>query len=126
MGGFRRKKDRGGKPKYMSTEKNPGKSPDPLGKLLQNWRINNTLPPRFQERVWKRIESADSRPVRSGAFEWIRGLFARPAFAAVCGALLLFGGLVMGLIRGDKDVARMDRELAQRYVASVNPYTNVD
>jgi hypothetical protein len=101
------------------------KNDDPqLDRLLQTWRVTDPLPPRFQERVWKRIEAAESKTVKPEAANWLAILFARPALATVCAALLLVAGLTTGLLRANHDAAQMNTELAQRYVASVDPYAH--
>ena len=91
-----------------------------LKKLLGEWRVNEPLPPRFQERVWKLIEVADM-PVRESK-SWFAALFMRPAIATVVATLLLLAGLTAGYLRANHDAARMDEQLAHRYVASMNPY----
>jgi hypothetical protein len=102
------------------------KKDDPqLSRLLQNWRVDEPLPPRFQERVWKRIEAAEPLTAKPGV-NWLTIWFARPAFATVCATLLLLTGLTTGFLRAGHDAKRMDTELAQRYVASVDPYAQQD
>jgi hypothetical protein len=101
------------------------KDNDPqLSRLLQTWRVDEPLPPRFQEHVWKRIEAAESKTIGPGISNWLALLFARPAFAKVCAALLLVAGLTTGFLRANHDAAQMNTELAQRYVASVDPYAH--
>ncbi len=91
-----------------------------LSRLLGQWQVNEPLPPRFQERVWKRIEAAEA-PARDPA-SWFAALFLRPAFATVAATLLLLAGATAGYLRAGHDVAHWDKELSQRYVASLNPY----
>ena len=91
--------------------------------LLREWRVNEPLPPRFQERVWKRIETAESAATpASPEFGWLAALFLRPAFATALAALLLAAGTTAGYLRANHDTARWDKQLAQRYVATLNPY----
>jgi hypothetical protein len=98
--------------------------PDPqLRGLLREWRVNEPLPPRFQERVWKRIETAETKAVPAPAFSaWLGALFMRPAFAAVLAALLLAAGTTAGYLRANHDATRWDKQLEQRYVAALDPY----
>src|SRR5450759_4472875 len=100
---------------------NEPKNEDPqLRSVLRQWQVNETLPPRFQERVWKRIEAAEL-PVRETK-SWFAALFLRPAFATVAATLLLLAGFTTGYLRANHDAARMDEQLAHRYVFSMNPY----
>lgn len=96
-----------------------------LKQLLDDWKVREPLPRRFQERVWQRIEAAESRKTGGQATrwtDWLAILFARPAFVTACAALLLVAGLATGLWRANHDSARWNNELAHRYVASVDPY----
>lgn len=91
-----------------------------LKRLLDNWQVNEPLPPRFQERVWKRIEVAEA-PVRETK-SWFAALFLRPAFATAMATLLLLVGLSAGYLRANHDTVRWDAQLAHRYIATMNPY----
>lgn len=103
----------------MKNDHLPGEDPQ-LKKLLGEWRVNEPLPPRFQERVWKHIEVSEA-PVRETK-SWFAALFMRPAFATVAATLLLLAGLTTGYLRSNHDATRMEEQLAHRYVASMNPY----
>ena len=97
------------------------KNEDPqLSRLLRDWRVNEQLPPRFQERVWNRIEAVEA-PARE-IKPWFATLFLKPAFATVAATLLMLAGLTTGYLRANHDSSRMDQQLAHRYVASMNPY----
>jgi len=53
-----------------------------LRKLLRDSRSGEPLPPRFQERVWQRIETAERTAAPAFSLsQWLGALFARPAFA---------------------------------------------
>ena len=93
-----------------------------LRTLLQEWKADAALPPRFQERVWKRIETTEPRSAKVDGGGWLAALFARPAFATVCATVLLLAGLATGFLRAEHDATRMNTELAQRYIATINPY----
>lgn len=89
-----------------------------LSELLRESRVSPSLPPRFQENVWRRIEAAEST-VQSGS--WIDALAAmilRPRFAFAVAAVLLFAGVLLGTQEGVQ-TARHDAQM--RYVASVAP-----
>ena len=98
---------------------NPGD--DRLGALLRAARPSASLPPRFQEAVWRRIEEAEA-PVRSASeTSWLDALAAlvlRPRFAYATVAVLVLAGVLLGSYSG----ARAVRQDAQaRYLAVVAP-----
>ena len=87
-----------------------------LSVWLRESRVTPALPPRFQENVWRRIESA-AAPEKSG--NWLDSLAAlilrpRLAFAAV--AVVLLTGTLLGAQTGVQ-TARHEAQL--RYVAAV-------
>ena len=90
-----------------------------LGALLRESRLSPSLPPRFQENVWRRIEDAQA-PARSG-ITWLEALVAlllRPRFAYAALAALMLAGISLGAYSGAQS-ARHEAEA--RYVASVAP-----
>jgi hypothetical protein len=94
---------------------------DKLGVLLRESRATPSLPPRFQENVWRRIESAAARNVEIGAAAWLDGLAAwilRPRLALALAAVLVLTGLGLGWSRGEQR-ARYDAQA--RYLAAVAP-----
>lgn len=96
-----------------------------LHELLQQWKLEATLPPRFQEQVWQRIELAEEQKPQSGlaAFShWVDIAFRRPAFACVYMAALLFVGLGAGYWQAQDRMAQSQSEWRARYVQSVDPY----
>jgi hypothetical protein len=96
-----------------TTTSNP--SDEALGKLLRGARPAPSLPPRFQDNVWRRIERNESPAALSWA-DALAALLLKPRFAiaSVC-ALLLFGALL-----GSWEGSAHARQAAQdRYVASV-------
>ena len=101
--------------------KEPNQNTDPqLKEVLQTWGVNEPLPPRFQERVWKRIEAAETPKPETTS--WFAALFLRPAFATAAAMLLLIAGLSAGYLRANHDAAHWNHELSQRYVVALNPY----
>ena len=95
-----------------------------LERALQNWRVTTPLPPRFQEGVWKRIESAElpGTSVAGALRAWFTTAFARPAFAVAYVSVLLVAGLAIGFVQASHKAARWDRQLEARYVQSIDPY----
>lgn len=94
-------------------------SSDPkLSGLLREARWSPSLPPRFQENVWRRIEDAEA-PARSKSWlDALAALILRPKFAFATAAVLLFAGGWLGAYRGSETL-RHDTEA--RYLASVAP-----
>ena len=92
-----------------------------LGALLRESRVFPSLPPRFQENVWRRIEDAEA-PARLGeSITWLEALVAlmlRPRFAYAALAALMLAGVSLGAYSGAQS-ARHDAEA--RYVAAVAP-----
>jgi len=89
-----------------------------LSALLRGSRLSPSLPPRFQENVWRRIEDAEA-PVKSES--WLEALvilILRPRFAFATAVLLLFAGALLGAHEGSQAV-RHDAQA--RYVASIAP-----
>jgi hypothetical protein len=89
-----------------------------LGALLRESRVSPSLPPRFQENVWRRIEDAES-PVKSAS--WLDGLAAlilRPRLAFATVAVLMLAGVLLGSHDGVQ-TARHDAQA--RYLATVAP-----
>jgi hypothetical protein len=89
-----------------------------LSALLRESRLSPSLPPRFQESVWRRIKNAEA-PIK---FEsWLNALVVlilRPRFAFTTAAMLLFAGVLLGTHEGTQ-TARHDAQA--RYLAAVAP-----
>src|SRR5262249_26324229 len=96
-----------------------------LNQVLREWKVDSSLPPRFDEGVWKKIERADS--IRT-ATVWnlvqirIAELFARPALALCYVALLLVVGLAAGFWQGRVGSQRAAEKFSAQYVHDVDPY----
>jgi hypothetical protein len=97
---------------------------NPLKKVLDQWRVAEPLPPRFQEQVWRRIEKREIPEV--GAWElgrqWLEVLFARRAVALAYIAVLLATGLMAGYASGSAHQRAEKAALAVRYIQSIDPY----
>jgi len=86
--------------------------------VLRAARPSPSLPPRFQENVWRRIEDAEA-PVKSGS--WIDALIAlvlRPRFAYATVATLMLAGVLLGTYQGAQNVKQTEQA---RYLAAVAP-----
>lgn len=102
-------------------EPNVNSADEKLSGLLRAARATPSLPPRFQEKVWRRIERAESESVSSGGVAWLEAITAwvlRPRLALAVAAVLILAGLGLGWSSGEQ----MARQEAQaRYVAAVAP-----
>ena len=100
---------------------------DPFRKLMGEWKVSESLPPRFQESVWRRIEGARApEHVRVSLWlifvRWIETMLPRPALATAYVAVLLALGVTAGWTQGDHKTTRVKNELGQRYVRVLDPY----
>src|SRR5690242_15712381 len=95
-----------------------------LHRTLQEWRISDCLPPRFQERVWQRIQREErSQPTNVRVF--LQRVFEdlrRPALASSYIAFLLLLGIGAGYWHARMDNERAAHELGARYVRMMDPY----
>lgn len=106
------------------------KTPNPetdrqLSKLLHEWNPKASLPPRFQERVWKAVDRAEASKPQSALAEvlrWIEATFRRPAFATVYVVVLLFVGLGAGYLQAQDKTTQTESKMRALYVQSVDPY----
>ena len=95
-----------------------------LRNLLREERPAPPLPPRFQESVWRRIESAETPAIPSPSpFPWLEQWVERlllPRFAlASLTALLVAGGLTGALT----SAGAAKQQAQERYLSSVAPNT---
>lgn len=91
-----------------------------LRTLLRGARPAPALPPRFQENVWRRIESSEAHktPVAAPWLEVLAGWLMRPRLAFAVAVVLLLAGGGLGWNKG-QELAR--HEAQARYVAAVAP-----
>ena len=109
--------------------KNPEsiKADEQLSKVLREWKLGTSLPPRFQESVWRRIASVSSArattpSVRSVLAHWIGTILPRPATATTFVVLLLTVGASAGWAQANQTIARVKGELGERYTRVLDPY----
>jgi hypothetical protein len=104
----------------------PGQNEDPLDQPLRAWQVNTTLPPRFQEHVWRRIADADAENTTTTLWSVIRNrcqlAFARPSVAVACAVVLLFIGSGTGYLQARHKSGLIENSLSQRYIQSLDPY----
>jgi hypothetical protein len=92
-----------------------------LGTLLRASRMAPTLPPRFQEDVWRRIEDAAAPAKVTGGITWLDAmvtLVLRPRFALATATVLMVAGALLG-VRNGSQMAHQDAQA--RYLAAVAP-----
>jgi hypothetical protein len=98
-----------------------------LRALLKECKVVATLPPRFQEQVWRRIARREQQPsvwfsLRASLTHWINTMLPRPALAVSYVAVLLVVGASVGWAQARQEKARVSGEMSLRYVQTVDPY----
>ena len=106
---------------------NPHGDDAPLDALLQEWQPKPSLPPHFQEQVWRRIERAETAPLPTATLAqlfaaWLKTKLPRPALATAYVAVLLVIGASVGWSQARQEAARVTTELSARYAHAVDPY----
>lgn len=104
---------------------NPSENDQPLNDVLAQWKGETSLPPRFREQVWRRIETAEICKPESSLvvlLRWIDSAFRRPQLALPYVTLLLFIGLGMGYWQAQNKTAQSESKWQALYVQSVDPY----
>ena len=92
-----------------------------LSTLLREARLASSLPPRFQENVWRRIERAEkpkAAPARAGWLDALATWILRPQLAFAVAAVLVLMGVGLGWNSGER-LARNDAQA--RYLSAVAP-----
>jgi hypothetical protein len=105
----------------------PRHEDEPLRALLKEWKAKPSLPPSFQEQVWRRIEQAEAQPTISVTLwtvwtNWIAAVLPRPALATAYLAVLLATGATVGWAQARQVTGRVSDDLSARYVRLVDPY----
>ncbi len=93
--------------------------------VLREWKVDVSLPPRFQEQVWQRIQRTEadaSVNLWSALGHWIETTFRRPAFAMSYVTVLLLAGLTTGYVHAQDKSAQAQSQWRAMYVQSVDPY----
>ena len=86
--------------------------------VLRAARPSPSLPPHFQENVWRRIEDA-AAPAKAGSWlDALAALVLRPRFAYATVTALVLAGVLLGTYQGAQ-TAKQDAQA--RYVAMVAP-----
>lgn len=96
-----------------------------LRAVLREWKVDVSLPPRFQKQVWRRISRTEAQAgpsLRQLFARWVEATFSRPALAVSYVAVLLFVGLTTGYVRAQDKSAQAQSQWRTMYVQSVDPY----
>jgi hypothetical protein len=109
------------------TTNQPRNEDEPLRALLKEWKAASSLPPGFQEQVWRRIERAEAQPISSVPLwtawtNWIAAVLPRPALATAYVAVFLAIGATVGWAQARHETERVSGDLSTRYVRLVDPY----
>jgi hypothetical protein len=108
----------------MKTERADQSDPT-LHKLLREWEVSETLPPRFQERVWQRLarrEAQQSGSLWGLLLERFTSALARPSLAVSYVTMLLLLGLATGYWQAHQQNVQAAASLGARYVQMLDPY----
>lgn len=102
----------------------PDENEKGLEHLLHEWKVDSSLPPRFNEQVWLRIAGKERAATNPLAFlrNWFAHAAVRPVFAFSYAAVLLIAGLALGLWQAHEASQRTSESLSTRYVQMVDPY----
>jgi len=100
-------------------KENSNPNDEKLSALLREARSTPSLPPRFQEGVWRRIE--ESEIPATARMNWLEAMVSwalRPKFALTAAVVLVAAGSLAGAREGNH-AAHQDAQT--RYVTSVAP-----
>ena len=89
-----------------------------LSALLRQSRSSPSLPPRFQENVWRRIEDSEAAIKPDTWLDVLAALVLRPRFAAIAVAVLVIAGTLLGVKEGNQ-MAQQDAR--SQYISTVAP-----
>jgi hypothetical protein len=106
---------------------NPIPSDQGLRQALHQWKVESSLPPRFQEQVWRRIERAEVQvqvPAWMLLWQRLTAALARPTPAISYVAVLLFAGLLAGYWQARVTRAQAEEQMGARYVQVVSSFQN--
>jgi len=96
-----------------------------LDRVLRDWKVDASLAPRFNERVWHRIEreEVDARTsLWAQWMGWINVALTQRSLALAYLSVLILAGLLAGYWHARHDNAQTSEELSSRYVRLMDPY----
>ena len=100
----------------MKDNMNP--SDTKFSEVLRAARPSPSLPPRFQENVWRRIEDAEAPAKSASWLDAFAALVLRPRFAYATVATLMLAGVLLGTYQGAQNAKQAGQA---RYLAAVAP-----
>src|SRR5262245_5335671 len=105
----------------------PNRDDGRLNQLLHEWKVDSSLPPRFSEQVWRRIErqqelDAPAAGPLANLQMWIAAAFARPSVVVSYATVLLVAGMLAGFWQAHITSRQTTEALSARYVQRVDPY----
>ncbi|HEV2328145.1 MAG TPA: hypothetical protein VGY56_05070 [Verrucomicrobiae bacterium] len=89
-----------------------------LSALLRQSRASPSLPPRFQENVWRRIEDSEADTVTGTWLDALAALILRPRFALIAATILIVAGIAFGAREGN---VTAQKDARTQYIAAVEP-----
>jgi len=114
----------------MNTER-AGKDDRLLDELLRAWKVDEALPPSFQEQVWRRISLEESKQA-PGVSAWLAGVAAaitsilrQPLGATAYLSILLLAGVAAGYWTSEQEVRQTEATWRTAYVRTVVPTTSL-
>ena len=101
---------------------------DELKRALQSWKVDPKIPPNFAQGVWDRIAAHES--TSPGWNTWVTFLqtlspAAGSRLALTAATLGLVLGIFAGIIESKQLNSATQKELAVKYVRSIDPYERV-
>ena len=102
-----------------------------LREKLAAWRIEEQLPPDFQQRVWKRIATREAGNVDQPWLTWLGTLLISATQVSVLRLALtsIAIGLLIGSTTGVVEASRWNsatwNRLEAKYVQSIDPYQRI-
>jgi hypothetical protein len=103
----------------------PMQSDEVLRQTLQQWKVDTSLPPRFQEQVWRRIDLSEAHvelPAWLQLWNRLSAALTRPSLAASYVTLLLLSGVLAGYLQAHISRTQASGDMAARYVQMVSPF----
>jgi hypothetical protein len=95
-----------------------------INQLLNEWRVDRSLPPNFDSAVWRRIEKAQPFSIGAWISEWFGDFLAKPAVAVSYVAIALGLGLAAGQVHSARDLQNAELDAKSSYIRAVDPYSN--